>query len=89
MGVTGTSTCVLGPIIDIFKPLMSGNMVYGYWWAYWSLLGFSFGYNGSAKQIGYFGTPERIAAYEEIWRREEGVLWDWLEERVGAERMHG
>lgn len=26
--------------------------------------------------------PERIAAYEEIWRREESELWDWLEERI-------
>ncbi|KAK5001355.1 hypothetical protein LTR60_007404, partial [Cryomyces antarcticus] len=31
------------------------------------------------------GTPQRIAAYEEIWRREESELWDWLEERVGLE----
>lgn len=31
-------------------------------------------------------TPERIAAYEEIWRREESSVWDWLEERI---RMEG
>jgi hypothetical protein len=49
---------------------------------------FSFGYSGGradSKDIGYFATPERIAAYEEIWRREESELWDWLEERVGME----
>ena len=23
-----------------------------------------------------------MAAYEEIWRREESSLWDWLEERI-------
>lgn len=28
-------------------------------------------------------TPDRLAAYEEIWRREESELWDWLEDRVG------
>lgn len=32
-------------------------------------------------------SPERIAAYEEIWRREESSLWDWLEERIGMESM--
>ncbi|KAF2085217.1 hypothetical protein K490DRAFT_75273 [Saccharata proteae CBS 121410] len=31
-------------------------------------------------------TPQRIVAYEEMWRREESELWDWLEERVGIER---
>ena len=29
--------------------------------------------------------PERIAAYEEIWRREESSLWDWLDDRVGLD----
>lgn len=26
-----------------------------------------------------------MAAYEEVWRREENDLWDWLEERVGMQ----
>ncbi len=30
-------------------------------------------------------TPQRIAAYEEVWRKEESDLWDWLEERVGMQ----
>lgn len=30
-----------------------------------------------------YSSPERIAAYEEIWRREESALWDWLEDRTG------
>ena len=30
-------------------------------------------------------SSERIAAYEEIWRREESDLWDWLEERVSMQ----
>jgi hypothetical protein len=29
--------------------------------------------------------PQRIAAYEEMWRREETELWDWLEDRVGMD----
>ncbi|EOD52006.1 putative gram domain protein [Neofusicoccum parvum UCRNP2] len=31
-------------------------------------------------------TPARIVAYEEMWRREESELWDWLEERVRMDR---
>ena len=30
-------------------------------------------------------TPQRLAAYEEMWRREESGLWNWLEDRVGLE----
>ena len=26
--------------------------------------------------------PDRLAAYEEIWAREESALWDWLDERL-------
>ena len=29
-----------------------------------------------------------MAAYEELWRREESELWDWLEDRVGLEGMY-
>ena len=38
-------------------------------------------------QLGFPGlsSPERIAAYEEIWRKEESDLWDWLEERISME----
>lgn len=37
--------------------------------------------------MAFYSTPERIAAYEEIWRREESELWEWLEERVGMDRL--
>lgn len=32
--------------------------------------------------------PERLAAYEEMWRREENSLWDWLEDRVGLDGVY-
>ncbi|KAF2215242.1 hypothetical protein CERZMDRAFT_120214 [Cercospora zeae-maydis SCOH1-5] len=35
-----------------------------------------------------YASPDRIAAYEELWRREETALWDWLEDRVGLEGAH-
>ena len=81
---------VLGPIVDILKPILTGNILYGLLVgllvASWFRFGLS-GKGGSNRDLGFFGTPERIAAYEEIWRREESDLWDWLEERVGLERL--
>lgn len=78
---------ILGPVIDIFSPMISSNMIIG-------LLLFIMLVNwlrgpkaASSTDLGYPGmsTPQRIAAYEEIWRREESDLWDWLEERVSMQ----
>jgi hypothetical protein len=82
----------LGPIVDTVKPLLSGNMVYGLLVGLLVAAWFSFGYSRSgsgSKDMGFFvSTPERIAAYEEMWRREESELWTWLEERVGMDRLN-
>lgn len=82
----------LGPIVDIVKPLLSGNMVYGLLVGLLVAAWFSFGYSrggSGSKDMGFFvNTPERIAAYEEMWRREESELWAWLEERVGMDKVH-
>jgi hypothetical protein len=79
---------IFGPIVDMLKPVLAGNIVYGLLVgllvASWFRFGFSGGYN---RDVGFFATPERIAAYEEMWRREESELWDWLEERVGMQRL--
>lgn len=78
---------MLGSVIDIFRPLISANMVIGFL----SFLLIFTWLRGSAapsgRRIGPPGiiNPERIAAYEEIWRKEESNLWDWLEERIGME----
>jgi hypothetical protein len=37
----------------------------------------------------YANAPQRLAAYEEMWRREESDLWEWIEERAGLERLGG
>jgi hypothetical protein len=81
---------IFGPIIDILKPVLTGNILYGLLVGLLVASWFRFGFSGRGsnnRDIGFFGTPERIAAYEEIWRREESELWDWLEERVGMERL--
>ena len=38
--------------------------------------------------LGSAGPPERAIAYEELWRREESELWNWLEDRVGMRDVH-
>ncbi|KAI1430253.1 hypothetical protein F5Y12DRAFT_709265 [Xylaria sp. FL1777] len=85
---------ILGPIVDILKPVMTGNVVYGLLVGLLVSTWFGFGFNSQNRSIGYgrgvaFSSyPDRAVAYEEIWRREESELWDWLEERVGLHRMN-
>lgn len=78
---------ILGPVTDVFKPYVSSNQVIGFLLL---VIFFSWlrGQRAPAKgQLGFPAIPssERIAAYEEIWRKEESGLWDWLEERVGMQ----
>lgn len=44
--------------------------------------------SASGSGLGFAGAPERAAAYEELWRREESELWNWLEDRVGLRDVH-
>lgn len=82
---------ILGPIVDILKPILTGNVMYGILVGLLVAAWFGFGFPGNRPQhgISMYGYPDRLAAYEEMWRREETELWDWLEERVGLERLHG
>ena len=82
---------VLGPIVDIFKPLISGNMVYGLLVGLLVTAWFSYGrQSGGRGDVGMgWSSAERVAAYEEIWRREEGELWEWLEARIGMQGVGG
>lgn len=81
---------MLGPILDILKPLLTGNVVYGLLVGLLVAAWFGVGFpsNGSQRAVNMYGYPDRLAAYEEMWRREESELWDWLEERVGLERLN-
>ena len=81
---------ILGPLLDIVKPLLTGNILYGLLVGLLvaSWFGFGFKSKGSSdRSMGFFGTPERVAAYEEIWKKEESELWEWLEDRVGIEGL--
>ncbi|CZR65635.1 related to GRAM domain-containing protein 2 [Phialocephala subalpina] len=84
---------IFGPLVDIVKPLLTGNILYGLLVGLLVASWFGFGFPGKGRGrndlggLSYFGTPERVAAYEEIWRREESELWEWLEDRVGTDRL--
>ena len=80
---------MLGPVVDVFRPFVSSNVVIGFL-LFVILFSWLRGPRTPAKgQVGFpaLSSSDRIAAYEEIWRREENELWDWLEERVGLQGM--
>ena len=77
---------ILGPVIDIFKPMISSEMVIGFLIIVILVNWFRAPRpSRSGNSLAYVPTAQKIAAYEEIWRREESDLWDWLEERVGMQ----
>lgn len=89
----------LGPVADILRPILSGNILYGVLVGLlistWLRLGMNGPRSGGVivpgrgDLMGYANYPQRVAAYEEIWRREESDLWDWIEDRAGLDRLHG
>jgi hypothetical protein len=79
----------LGPVVEIIGSFVSGPTVIAVLVA---LLLFSWLRRPSTVGVGSLGvpglaTPQRIAAYEEMWRKEESELWRWLEERVVIDRV--
>lgn len=50
---------------------------------------FGFGERRGTVGVERWGSAERMVAYEEVWRREESELWEWLEERVGRGGVGG
>ncbi|CAG8971525.1 hypothetical protein HYALB_00005421 [Hymenoscyphus albidus] len=82
---------IFGPVVDILGPLLTGNILYGLLVgllvASWFRYGFTGRGNATSSNMGFLSTPERVAAYEEMWRREESELWEWLEDRVGSGRL--
>lgn len=80
---------LLEPVTGMLKPLLNGNaaiLIIG-------ILLIMVFFRGpsrptvSSHDIGCPGytLPQRLAAYEEMWRREESELWSWLEDRVGLD----
>ncbi|KAJ5343244.1 uncharacterized protein N7506_003068 [Penicillium brevicompactum] len=81
---------ILEPFTSILSPLWSGNvalLLIGI------LLYMAFFRSPSSSSLAHqggcagHGLPQRLAAYEEMWRREETELWNWIEDRVGMDGM--
>ncbi|KAL8954350.1 MAG: hypothetical protein Q9183_007175 [Haloplaca sp. 2 TL-2023] len=77
---------ILGPFVDPITSLIGSNTVIAFLvflllvtWLRIPKAGYAAG-----RQIDYarMPSPQRMAAYEEIWRTEESELWKWLEERM-------
>jgi hypothetical protein len=84
---------ILEPVTDLFKPLFTGNVMYGLLVGLLVSTWFGFGWTPS-RSVSSYGPgsmmtgPDRLAAYEEMWGREDSELWDWLEERIGLDRLN-
>jgi hypothetical protein len=82
---------LLEPVTGMLKPLWSGNIAILF---VGLLLYLAFFRSPSSQSrlgddVHFTGLslPQRLAAYEEMWRREESELWNWLEDRVGMDGM--
>ncbi|KAG6040896.1 hypothetical protein E4U41_006744 [Claviceps citrina] len=98
-GVLEPLRSVLEPLADALPPVLTGNVLYGLLVGLVLVMWFWLGTGPKARpsssspygpDVGgrAYYSPSRQAAYEEIWRRQESELWEWLEERVGMDRLH-
>ena len=87
-GVLESVREILEPAVDIVKPLIGANLVIGILVLLQVFTWLRGGPRVHSPQVGFpqMLPPERIATYEQIWRREESQVWDWLEERIGMEK---
>ncbi|KAH6607739.1 gram domain containing [Trichoderma cornu-damae] len=92
-GLFEPARAILEPVVDIVKPILTGNVVYGLLVGLLVATWFGFGRAPGNKSPASLApdasiyNPYRLAAYDEMWRREDSELWDWLEERVSLERL--
>ena len=77
----------LGPFVEPVKPFVTMQTIVGVLtvMVLWMWIR-----GPSGSRIGPYGGLQhkgRIVAYEEMWRREESELWDWLERRAGVDAV--
>lgn len=80
---------ILEPAVLIVKPLIGANLVIGILVLLQLFTWLRGSPSAHVPRVGFpqMLSPERIATYEEIWRREESHVWDWLEERISMEEL--
>ena len=81
---------VLGPVVSIAQPLMNSYVAFSVIGLLLIMLWFRKPVSGG--EVGFAGgrlanPAQRFAAYEEMWRKEESELWDWLEDRIGMDLL--
>ena len=77
---------LLGPVADllntqVFMTILIALVLYFYFFR-------APPYTHASSQLS-LSTPQRLAAYEQIWRTEENELWNWLEDRVAFDQSAG
>ncbi|RDA83118.1 hypothetical protein CP532_0881 [Ophiocordyceps camponoti-leonardi (nom. inval.)] len=83
---------LMEPCMELVGPVLTGNVMYGL--LVGLLVAMWFGYGSTpTKSTGPYGGDMlyghgRLAMYEDMWRREESELWEWLDERAGLDRLN-
>jgi hypothetical protein len=81
---------IVEPILGLVRPFITSQVIVA---VLFVLLTYSwiFPPSRSASSLNssapYTSRVDRLAAYEELWQREESSLWDWLEDRVGLDGL--
>lgn len=78
----------LGPIVSIFRPF-AGVLAVATILILLCIICFRQPVGGPTTDVGYAGYPSsaRLAAFEEMWQKEESELWSWLEDRTGMDGL--
>ena len=74
----------LGPVVDVARPVLKMEYAIGLLFLMVLSLWFS---KPSTGALGSYGGGQKMAAYEEMWRKEESELWGWLEQRAGVDAV--
>ena len=77
----------LGPVVDIARPVLKMEYVVGVLFFMVLIIWFSKPKVGALSPYAALSSGQRMAAYEEMWRKEEGELWNWLEHRAGVDAV--
>ena len=78
---------ILHPLAEMLSPLLSGNIGLVVIGVLLMTIVLRLHPSPSQDKCTSSTTPQRLAAYDELWRREESDLWNWLEDRVGMDGM--
>lgn len=73
-----------GPVVGILRPVLKTEVLITVLFVLVIMLWFR---GPSLSGSGLTTRSERLTAYEEMWRKEESELWNWLESRAGVDTI--